>query len=95
MRIAVIGGGIAGMMSWYLLRQQHQVTLFEANDYLGGHTATVDVVVDGQQYAIDTGFIVFNNWTYPLFNRFLAQLGVDSQHTQMSFSVKKPSQDLE
>jgi predicted NAD/FAD-binding protein len=95
MRIAVIGGGIAGMMSWYLLRQQHQVTLFEANDYLGGHTATVDVNVDGQQYAIDTGFIVFNNWTYPLFNRFLAQLGVASQHTQMSFSVKKPSQNLE
>jgi len=95
MRIAVVGGGIAGMISWYLLRQQHQVTLFEANDYLGGHTATADVVVDGQQYAIDTGFIVFNNWTYPLFNRFLAQLGVVSQHTQMSFSVKKPSQNLE
>ncbi|OBP15232.1 FAD-dependent oxidoreductase [Rheinheimera sp. SA_1] len=95
MRIAVVGGGIAGMMSWYLLRQQHQVTLFEANDYLGGHTATVDVTVNGQQYAIDTGFIVFNNWTYPLFNRFLAQLGVASQHTQMSFSVKKPSQNLE
>lgn len=95
MRIAVVGGGIAGMISWYLLRQQHQVTLFEANDYLGGHTATVDVVVDGQQYAIDTGFIVFNNWTYPLFNRFLAKLGVASQHTQMSFSVKKPSQNLE
>lgn len=95
MRIAVIGGGIAGMMSWYLLRQQHQVTLFEANEYLGGHTATVDVEVAGQQYAIDTGFIVFNNWTYPLFNRFLAQLGVASQHTQMSFSVKKPSQNLE
>jgi len=95
MRIAVIGGGIAGMMSWYLLRQQHQVCLFEANDYLGGHTATVDVTVDSQQYAIDTGFIVFNNWTYPLFNRFLEQLGVASQHTQMSFSVKKPSQNLE
>jgi predicted NAD/FAD-binding protein len=95
MRIAVVGGGIAGMMSWYLLRQQHQVTLFEANHYLGGHTATVDVEVDGQQYAIDTGFIVFNNWTYPLFNRFLAQLGVASQHTEMSFSVKKPSQNLE
>lgn len=95
MRIAVVGGGIAGMISWYLLRQQHQVTLFEANDYLGGHTATVDVVVDDQQYAIDTGFIVFNNWTYPLFNRFLAKLGVGSQHTQMSFSVKKPSQNLE
>lgn len=95
MRIAVIGGGIAGMMSWYLLRQQHDVALFEANDYLGGHTATVDVEVDGKTYAIDTGFIVFNNWTYPLFNKFLAQLKVPFQHTEMSFSVKKTSVDLE
>jgi len=95
MRIAVIGGGIAGMMSWYLLRREHQVTLFEANDYLGGHTATVDVEVAGQSYAIDTGFIVFNNWTYPLFNRFLTELKVPFQHTEMSFSVKKPSANLE
>jgi hypothetical protein len=95
MRIAVIGGGIAGMMSWYLLRQQHQVELFEANSYLGGHTATVDVQVNGQQYAIDTGFIVFNNWTYPLFNKFLSQLKVPFKPTEMSFSVKKTSVDLE
>jgi hypothetical protein len=95
MRIAVIGGGIAGMMSWYLLKREHQVTLFEANDYLGGHTATVDVEVAGQSYAIDTGFIVFNNWTYPLFNRFLTELKVPFQHTEMSFSVKKPSANLE
>lgn len=95
MRIAVIGGGIAGMMSWYLLRREHQVTLFEANDYLGGHTTTVDVEVAGQSYAIDTGFIVFNNWTYPLFNRFLTELKVPFQHTEMSFSVKKPSANLE
>lgn len=95
MQIAVIGGGIAGMMSWYLLKPEHQVTLFEANDYLGGHTATVDVSVGGENYAIDTGFIVFNNWTYPLFNRFLAQLKVPFQPTEMSFSVKKPAANLE
>ncbi|MCT6699620.1 NAD(P)/FAD-dependent oxidoreductase [Rheinheimera sp. 4Y26] len=95
MQIAVIGGGIAGMMSWYLLKPEHQVTLFEANDYLGGHTATVDVCVGGRDYAIDTGFIVFNNWTYPLFNRFLAALKVPFQPTEMSFSVKKPAANLE
>jgi predicted NAD/FAD-binding protein len=91
----VIGGGIAGMMSWYLLRRQHDVTLFEANAYLGGHTATVDVTVAGQNYAIDTGFIVFNDWTYPLFNKFLLELGVDSQHTTMSFAVSAPQANLE
>lgn len=95
MRIAVIGGGIAGMMSWYLLRQQHQVTLFEAGHYLGGHTATVDVSVNGRQYAIDTGFIVFNNWTYPLFSRFIAELGVPFQHTTMSFAVTDRAADFE
>jgi len=95
MRIAVIGGGIAGMLSWYLLRRQHDVTLFEANAYLGGHTATVDVTVAGQNYAIDTGFIVFNDWTYPLFNKFLLELGVDSQHTTMSFAVSAPQANLE
>lgn len=95
MKIAVIGGGIAGMMSWYLLRQKHAVTLFEAGSYLGGHTATVDVSVDGQQYAIDTGFIVFNNWTYPLFNRFLAELEVAFQPTTMSFAVTDRARDFE
>lgn len=95
MRIAVIGGGISGMISWYLLQRKHEVQLFEAGSYLGGHTATVDVSVEGKTYAIDTGFIVFNNWTYPLFNKFLAELNVASQHTQMSFSVKKPDTGLE
>ena len=95
MRIAVVGGGISGMMSWYLLQQKHDVTLFEANDYLGGHTATVQVNVAGQDYAIDTGFIVFNDWTYPIFNRFLNELGVTFQPTQMSFSVKNSAQNLE
>ncbi len=95
MRIAVIGGGISGMISWYLLQRKHEVQLFEAGSYLGGHTATVDVSVEGKTYAIDTGFIVFNNWTYPLFNKFLAELNVASQPTQMSFSVKKPDTGLE
>lgn len=95
MRIAVVGGGISGMMAWYLLDKHHDVTVFEANDYLGGHTATVDVEVQGQSYAIDTGFIVFNNWTYPIFNRFIAELNVAYQHTTMSFSVKNSAKNLE
>lgn len=95
MRIAVIGGGISGMLSWYLLQQEHQVTLFEANDYLGGHTATVEVEVAGQSYAIDTGFIVFNDWTYPVFNKFIGELGVEKLDTEMSFSVKNSKQNLE
>ncbi|CAM3868425.1 NAD(P)/FAD-dependent oxidoreductase [Rheinheimera salexigens] len=95
MRIAVIGGGISGMLSWYLLQRQHEVIIFEANDYLGGHTATVDVSVQGKQYAIDTGFIVFNDWTYPIFNRFISELNVDYQHTEMSFSVKNNAENLE
>ncbi|KKO49913.1 FAD-dependent oxidoreductase [Arsukibacterium sp. MJ3] len=95
MRIAVVGGGISGMMSWYLLQQKHNVTLFEANDYLGGHTATVDVEIAGKKYAIDTGFIVFNNWTYPFFNKFINELAVEKIDTEMSFSVKNPQQNLE
>lgn len=95
MKIAVIGGGISGMMSLYLLQREHQVVLFEANDYLGGHTATVDVELDGKTLAVDTGFIVFNNWTYPLFNRFLAELAVPFQPTEMSFSVKHQQSGLE
>jgi len=95
MRIAVVGGGISGMMSWYLLQQKYDVTLLEANNYLGGHTATIEVEVEGQVYPVDTGFIVFNNWTYPIFNRFLSELGVEFKHTSMSFSVKNTAQNLE
>lgn len=95
MRIAVIGGGISGMLSWYLLQRNYDVILLEANDYLGGHTATVDVEVQGQNYAIDTGFIVFNNWTYPIFNKFIAELGVAALPTEMSFSVKNTPNNLE
>lgn len=87
MKVAVIGSGISGLISSYLLQRQHQVTLFEANDYLGGHTATIDVQRHDQTYAIDTGFIVFNNKTYPNFIKFLKQIDVQWQDTEMSFSV--------
>ena len=87
-RIAVVGGGISGLVAAYLLHPEHYVTLFEANDYIGGHTHTLDVEQDGRSYAVDTGFIVFNEPNYPQFNRLLQRLGVASQPTQMGFSVK-------
>ena len=60
MKIAIIGGGISGLVSAYLLQGGHEVTVFGANDYIGGHTHTHDVEVEGKRYAVDTGFIVFN-----------------------------------
>ena len=95
MRIAVVGSGIAGLVAAHLLSRRHEITLFEANDWVGGHTHTVDVEVAQQRYAIDTGFIVFNDWTYPNFIRLLDKLGVASQPTEMSFSVCDPASDLE
>ena len=95
MKIAIIGSGIAGLTSAYLLNRRHQVSVFEASDWVGGHTHTVDVEVGGRSYAIDTGFIVFNDWTYPNFIRLLDQLGVASQPTEMSFSVSDPLTGVE
>lgn len=90
MKIAIIGSGISGLTSAYLLNHNHQVSVFEAADWIGGHTHTVDVESAGEQYSIDTGFIVFNDWTYPNFIRLLGQLGVAFKPTQMSFSVSDP-----
>lgn len=95
MRIAIIGTGISGLVAAHRLRRRHEVTLFEANDYIGGHTNTVDVELDGERHAIDTGFIVFNDWTYPNFIRLLDELGVASQPTEMSFSVRDERTGLE
>lgn len=95
MRIAVIGSGIAGLASAWLLSRQHHVTLFEANDYFGGHTHTHDIEVQGQRYSVDTGFIVHNPAHYPLFNRLLDELGVASQPTTMSFSVSSERSGVE
>lgn len=85
MKIAIIGGGVAGVCSAYLLDKHHEVTLFEANSYIGGHTNTITVPHEKEQINVDTGFIVFNTKNYPLFCRFLDQLGVPSQESDMSF----------
>ena len=95
MNIAIIGSGISGLTCAYLLNRSHAITLFEAGDRVGGHTHTVDVKVDGKEYAVDTGFIVFNDWTYPNFIRLLGQIGVGFKATEMSFSVTDPDSGLE
>jgi predicted NAD/FAD-binding protein len=95
MNIAIVGTGISGMVAAYLLHQDHNISVFEAADYIGGHTNTIDVTLDGQAYSVDTGFIVFNDWTYPHFIRLLDELGVPSQPSDMSFSVKCDATGLE
>jgi predicted NAD/FAD-binding protein len=94
-RIAIIGSGISGLTCAYLLHKDNHISVFEANDYVGGHTATKQIDLDGKAYAIDTGFIVFNDWTYPNFIKLLNQLGVEKQATEMSFSVKNSAENLE
>ena len=95
MKIAVIGTGIAGNVVAHRLAREHEVTVFEAEDRIGGHTNTVDVELAGHRYAIDTGFIVFNNRTYPNFIALLDELGVASQSSDMSFSVQNERTGLE
>lgn len=94
-KIAVIGSGISGLTSAYLLSQKHEVSVFEKNNYIGGHTATVEVEHGGQQHTIDTGFIVFNDKTYPNFLKLLSQIGVGKQESEMSFSVHNKQTGLE
>jgi predicted NAD/FAD-binding protein len=94
-KIAIIGSGISGLTCAHLLHEKHRISVFEANDYIGGHTATKDVDVDGKTYAIDTGFIVFNDWTYPNFIKLMDKIGVKSQASEMSFSVKNIGQNIE
>lgn len=95
MRIAIIGTGISGMVAAYLLHSEHEVTLFEANDYIGGHTNTIGVETAERHYAVDTGFMVFNDWTYPHFSKLLTRLGVASQPSTMSFSLRCEDSGLE
>ena len=95
MRIAIVGSGIAGLASAWLLSRGHEVVLFEAEDRLGGHTHTHDIDLHGRRYAVDTGFIVHNPAHYPLLTALFDELGVASQPTTMSFSVRNEASGLE
>jgi len=95
MKIAIIGTGISGLTSAYLLSKEHIVHVYEAQEYIGGHVHTLPVHLNGLSYEIDTGFIVFNDRTYPNFNKLLNKINVLSQPTSMSFSVKCETTGLE
>jgi predicted NAD/FAD-binding protein len=94
-RIAIIGSGISGLTTAYLLHKSHEITLFEANDYIGGHTHTVKVAQGEQSYDIDTGFIVCNDRNYPNFLKLMDKLNIGMQPTEMSFSVRNDPLGLE
>jgi uncharacterized protein len=94
-RIAIVGAGVSGLTASYLLHREHEITLYEAGSYLGGHTNTIRVDTEHHTYHLDTGFIVMNDRNYPNFARLLQQLGVITQPTHMSFSVKAEQEDFE
>jgi predicted NAD/FAD-binding protein len=94
-KIAVIGTGIAGNVASRQLCRDHDITVFESGGHIGGHTHTHDIVHDGRHYAIDTGFIVYNEWTYPNFIALLDELGIQTQPTTMSFSSRCESSGIE
>ena len=94
-KVAIIGSGIAGLSAAHVLSREHEVSVFEANDYLGGHTHTQDVELAGKTYPVNTGFIVYNDWTYPNFIKLMDQLGVESEASDMSFSVRCENTGLE
>lgn len=95
MKIAIVGTGIAGNVAAYHLSHEHEISVFEADSRIGGHTHTIDVNLAGRQYAVDTGFIVFNDRTYPNFIELLDDLGVASQASDMSFSMRNENNGLE
>jgi uncharacterized protein len=95
MKIAIVGAGVSGLVVAHLLHRRHEITVFEAGDYAGGHTNTVRVDTADETLDVDTGFIVFNDRNYPRFERLLGQLGVASQPSTMSFSVSDATGDFE
>ena len=95
MKIAIVGSGISGLTAAHFLHRTHQITVFEAGDYVGGHAHTLDVEIDGERHAVDTGFIVYNDWTYPNYIALLDEIGVASRPTTMSFSVHCAKTGLE
>jgi predicted NAD/FAD-binding protein len=94
-KVAVVGAGVSGLVAAYLLHRDHDVTVFEAGDYAGGHINTIPVEVESGRYEVDTGFIVFNEANYPNFRRLLRRLGVGEQASDMSFSVSSRHDDFE
>lgn len=95
MRVAIVGTGISGLVAARLLCTRHQVTVFEAAERLGGHTHTRPIVHDGRSWPVDSGFIVYNERTYPNFTRLLDILGVETQPSAMTFSVRDEASGLE
>lgn len=94
-RIAIVGAGVSGLTTAWLLARKHDVEIFEAGDYAGGHTNTRPVVAGGRTWPVNTGFIVFNDWTYPNFIKLMDRLGVASEVSDMSFSVDCNNTGLE
>jgi predicted NAD/FAD-binding protein len=95
MRIAIVGAGISGLAAAHLLHPDHEIAVFEAAPYAGGHTNTVTVETEGGTWEVDTGFIVFNDRNYPRFEALLRELGVATQPSEMSFGVSDDGGDFE
>lgn len=95
MRIAIVGTGISGLMAAHRLHPRHDITVFEADDRIGGHVRTVDVETDGTCVSVDTGFIVANEATYPNLFALFDELGVATQPSEMSFSVSDQAAGIE
>ena len=95
MRIAIVGAGVSGLVAAHLLAREHEIVVYEAGSYAGGHTNTIRVDTAHETHHVDTGFIVMNDRNYPHFTRLLAQLGVATRRRNMSFSVKGEEEDFE
>lgn len=95
MKIAIVGSGIAGNVAARRLCGEHEITVYEAGAHVGGHSHTHAVELGGRSFQVDTGFIVFNDWTYPRFNALLQELDVATQASAMSFSVRNDAAGLE
>ena len=95
LKIAIIGSGISGLTSAYVLNKKYDVSIYEKNDYLGGHTHTHKIAENSKAFNIDSGFIVYNENTYPNFIKLLDLLKVERQHSTMGFSVKTSYKDFE
>jgi uncharacterized protein len=94
-RLAIIGTGISGLGCAHFLQNDYDLTIFEQNDYIGGHTNTIDVSKDEEHVTMDTGFMVFNHVTYPLLTRLFKELHIETKPTAMSFSVKHLDSGIE